>query len=377
MRKTGILALLLAAAAPVQAGTVIDRGQAILGELNLFTTGNVVMGQEVEGKSFIGGNLSGNGGQFGIGSGQQGFVNPASGARPTATIVGNASVANIQLNGGQVPGNVPVGPRGLAVGGTLTGNLNVNATGSAIRIRALQNANVNGSSGGSIAFGTRVNSNVNGNGSTVTQNAALDASFQSALAADRDTLAADLTAFSAALRGFAPTHAPILGDPNNVRFDVGSATGTAVFEIADAASFFSNATSRAFSFNAGAADAIIVNVRSIGTLANLTISQNFLGNGDLYSQRLIWNFDPAIQNIAFNNSFIGSVLALGADVSNANFLQGSVAVRSLNMNGEIHLGTFNGRIAAIPEPASWAMLILGFGTVGAALRRRRIMPACA
>lgn len=37
-------------------------------------------------------------------------------------------------------------------------------------------------------------------------------------------------------------------------------------------------------------------------------------------------------------------------------------------------GTFN--IAAVPEPSTWAMMILGFGAVGAVARRRRPSPAC-
>jgi hypothetical protein len=33
-------------------------------------------------------------------------------------------------------------------------------------------------------------------------------------------------------------------------------------------------------------------------------------------------------------------------------------------------------VAAIPEPGTWAMLLLGFGAVGAAIRnRRRVQPA--
>lgn len=363
--------------APAMASEVIGRGTTILRELNLFTTGNVVMGQEVEGKSFIGGNLSGNGGQFGIGSGEQGFINPATGALPTATIVGNASVSGLQLNGGTIPGGGLVGPRGIDIGGTFTGGLNVNATGATVRIGTLSNANVNGSSGGSISWGSRSNSNVNGNGSTTGQNAALGSSFQASLATKRDALAADLTAFSNELRTFAPTASINMADANNVRFDVGSQTGTVVFRIADAAAFFSSAASRAFSFNAGAADAIIINVGSATPLDQLVIGQNFLGNGDLYSQRVIWNFDSAIRNITFNNSFIGSVVALGSNVENRNFLQGSVAVKSLTMNGEIHLGNFNGTINAIPEPATWAMMIGGFGLVGTAMRRRRAVPLAA
>lgn len=31
----------------------------------------------------------------------------------------------------------------------------------------------------------------------------------------------------------------------------------------------------------------------------------------------------------------------------------------------------NGQVAAVPEPATWAMMLMGFGAMGAALRRRR------
>jgi PEP-CTERM motif len=34
-------------------------------------------------------------------------------------------------------------------------------------------------------------------------------------------------------------------------------------------------------------------------------------------------------------------------------------------------------VSGVPEPASWAMLICGFGLAGAALRRRRVAPAAA
>lgn len=34
-------------------------------------------------------------------------------------------------------------------------------------------------------------------------------------------------------------------------------------------------------------------------------------------------------------------------------------------------------LSAVPEPATWALMILGFGAVGAAMRRRRAVPALA
>lgn len=45
------------------------------------------------------------------------------------------------------------------------------------------------------------------------------------------------------------------------------------------------------------------------------------------------------------------------------------------LGGQLNTGWDNIRIvgyeAAIPEPASWALMIAGFGLVGGALRRRR------
>jgi hypothetical protein len=37
-------------------------------------------------------------------------------------------------------------------------------------------------------------------------------------------------------------------------------------------------------------------------------------------------------------------------------------------------GEIRGFLTAIPEPASWALMIAGFGLVGTAIRRRRPLP---
>ena len=39
--------------------------------------------------------------------------------------------------------------------------------------------------------------------------------------------------------------------------------------------------------------------------------------------------------------------------------------------------SFSGAAGAVPEPATWALMIGGFGLAGAALRRRRVAAACA
>ena len=45
------------------------------------------------------------------------------------------------------------------------------------------------------------------------------------------------------------------------------------------------------------------------------------------------------------------------------------------LNEEPAEGSFTISVQAVPEPATWAMLILGFGGIGAALRRSRSMQA--
>jgi hypothetical protein len=58
-------------------------------------------------------------------------------------------------------------------------------------------------------------------------------------------------------------------------------------------------------------------------------------------------------DIAFNN------FALGTGLANGNIILGhSEALASLGA-------------AAVPEPSSWAMMLLGFAAVGMVLRRRR------
>lgn len=112
---------------------------------------------------------------------------------------------------------------------------------------------------------------------------------------------------------------------------------------------------------------------------------NAAGANKVYNQSVFWNFYEAT-SISFTTMFNGSVLAPYATISNTTPIEGSVAVLAFNQGGEVHLGTFAGAapfltaepIAGdVPEPASWVMLIAGFGLVGAVLRRRSGLAATA
>jgi hypothetical protein len=88
--------------------------------------------------------------------------------------------------------------------------------------------------------------------------------------------------------------------------------------------------------------------------------------------------DLTFSSITFNGA-TGSV-ATGGGVSTAH-----VGLQPITLGGAQHLvitgdggsaATFGGTVnfvlnSAVPEPASWALMILGFGSAGALLRRRR------
>ncbi len=98
------------------------------------------------------------------------------------------------------------------------------------------------------------------------------------------------------------------------------------------------------------------------------------------------SFNPAnsLQNaIGYSDDFGGTLnggftsLSLLAGVSyfavSSGFSNSDFGAYSLNINGP---GTItSGVVAAVPEPATWAMLLFGFAGIGAAMRRRRAAAA--
>lgn len=90
--------------------------------------------------------------------------------------------------------------------------------------------------------------------------------------------------------------------------------------------------------------------------------------------QVIWNFVNATR-IDFTRMVHGSVIALDALVTNTTPIEGSMAVGRFDQGGEVHLGTYaggNSLLGVVPEPAVWAQLIVGFGLVGAFMRRRKM-----
>lgn len=131
---------------------------------------------------------------------------------------------------------------------------------------------------------------------------------------------------------------------------------------------------------------VIINVLTgnASALANHDASYSFNlnavgGTGSSTNQQVIWNFaDAGTLNV--NDSEWGSILAPYATVSNNGNVNGTLVAKVFNQSGEVHLGTYDGSTTfldpavqpgPVPEPASWAMMLSGFGVVGTMIRRRR------
>lgn len=343
-------------------------GLQAMKELNVIVLGNMTAMHDVEGKTFVGGNLTGNG-TFGIGNAAQGM---APSTRPTLSVGGNATNA----------GNVNNGPNGSAgpisaspsvvIGGNAT-NLNVNGGVGSIQV----GGNITGpfNNKDQSGFTIRVGGNVAGphNPGGADMQYKLGKSFadplRAGLDAETDTLRANLTALSAAMGAFDTTAGSGIdySDHNDVRLTaVAGDNGFAVINT-DAKSFFGQTSGLTYDFAPGLTT--IVNITGTSAIWNLnTLS------GSAYNPFVIFNFVDAT-SIIMDGMVHGSILAPYTNVTGPNTpIEGTLVANNFVQRGENHLGTFGGDIPfdtpAVPEISTWAMLITGFGLVGLSMRRR-------
>jgi hypothetical protein len=103
-----------------------------------------------------------------------------------------------------------------------------------------------------------------------------------------------------------------------------------------------------------------------------------LGTGTLYGERGFTSIDQnQMVSIDLNNAGVaaltsGGTFRVGGRVTN----RGTATTHALFSNTfgavvTLDFDTVVAPVPAVPEPASWAMLITGFGLAGSALRRRR------
>jgi choice-of-anchor A domain-containing protein len=336
-----------------------QQGLVDLSEFNVIVLGNMHASSDVEGNAYIGGNLTGSAANFGTGSSTgQGYK---ASTNPTLTVGGNVTLGGLQVNSGY-------SPAGVTVGGSVS-TLNLNAQNATVQV-AGNLANFNGSNGSSVKYGSK-SGNFNTNGATASQytsgqSGALVGQIQTQTA----TMTTDLKDLSSELATLTPTAGDSVSVPTtggnagdlDVVANVGSSHGYIVIDTTTAViNSASNELMETLKAVGSKYEPVIINVT--GTTANLNFNQ---GNTVQYDPYVLWNFENAT-SISVPRGFNGAILGIDATLTSSNQIQGSVAVASFNQGGEDHLGTFTG----VPEPAGWALMIVGMGVTGAAMRRRR------
>lgn len=320
--------VLSACAAPAAVASPLT-AERILQQFNLVALGDMTAGGDVEGRTFVGGDLKGGSATF--------YTRPKS-----------ASLSEYAA---------------LMVGGDVEGSWkNVNGSGDAEIAGDVAQMNMNG---GKAFIGGSIKGAVNGQ-KQVGADVAVPDYFEETLQALSLNLAALDGKSAVALSGARPNQkATFNAAPDG--------DGLAVFDIEDGGAFFASIGEIAFNLNG--ADTILINVGGL----DIDVVANFLGGvGAQIASLAIWNFHEAV-SLDFNREFFGSVLAPYAQVQNSNALNGSIVAQSLIQRGAVRLPGFSGSLpefsladepsVATPEPAMGLALLAG-GLALIAVRRR-------
>ncbi len=108
----------------------------------------------------------------------------------------------------------------------------------------------------------------------------------------------------------------------------------------------------------------------------LTMAIISLGRTNVQTE---WTFDQPFTLVDVGRGFWGNgVFTIAGNTIGAGEAHGVIrfagpvsSLRLRSVNGEFWSGLTFGYESVVPEPGTWALLIMGFGLVGAAARRRR------
>lgn len=324
-------------------------GLQVLREYNLTVLGDMTSSSEVQGRTFVGGNLSGSSSNY--------FTNgtkaPA-GTAPGLTVVGDVSGGTKQLNNSS----------GALVGGSATSGFNLNGGNQNVTIGGAAK-NINGSNGSTVKIGGAASGYMNTNGGTIQSNLGLPG-FSAGLQVQATDYALGVKDLSAYLAGLTATDTVVFPKKSDIKIEPKSVGKLAVFDL-DGASAFKGSGN--LQFLTGGFDTIVVNVSG----KNLTLAKNLVGSSADLGQHVLWNFFEA-EKLTFDTGFHGSVLAPYAAAANGHVIQGSAVFGSFDQRGQVSLDGFTSKLellqSAVPEPAAWTMMIVGFGLIGSIIRRR-------
>lgn len=316
-----------ASAAPISAADALH-------QFNLIAFGNVSSSSHVDGRTLIGGSVSG--GDYAQHPGDA----PAS-SYAGLTVGGDASHLNV--NG-----------LGIVTGGNLS-NANINS-GSAVVLGDASNVNFNG--GTAYVGGTPSGTNFNGGQKSGASAASAIADANDALGSI-GSLQTELKALSLQLSQLSSTGSSVAISGNRATFNaVADAQGIAVFDLtAIDVKVFSLLE---FEFNRNGATTMIFNTDE----ETYRIAANFLGgSARTIAEYSIWNFYNA-STIEITAEFGGTVLAPDAFLKNTANIEGTVVTNTLTQYGEIHLQPFRGDLPGdepneVPEPGILLLALSG------------------
>ncbi len=163
---------------------------------------------------------------------------------------------------------------------------------------------------------------------------------------------------------------------NLLTFNVGATLpasgGTAVFSIAASTLADSGIAQYDLNLNGKSPTAIIINVTgSAGYSFTRPGGANFVGNftSQSWYQKTLWNFNGA-GTVNYGAGWKGSILAPDATVTSTGDLDGSLAAFNASLTGEVHLPTWSGTGAVVPETSTWAAVGALTGVIGWSFVRR-------
>ncbi|RZA35232.1 MAG: choice-of-anchor A family protein [Lysobacteraceae bacterium] len=337
----------------------------MLQQFNVVVSGNLNSTSHVDGRTYVGGNVSGGD-----------YVQHAGKAA-------KSSYAGLTV-GGTVSGNVKVNGLGAVVGGSVSG-ANVNS-GETYVGGAASNSSFNGNvwvagAASNVNFGQNIHaasySGINLNGKVLnTATTTMDSTLAASTSTDFSSVMTGLSTQLSALHATAGTSVLFSNNNQRVTFAGTAIDGLLVFDLTTLDSTIFSSTTTDFSFKLNGASTVVFNTND----KTLNLTANFDEARSLGSS-LIWNFAGA-NSVTVGRSFGGQVLVANGTFSNtggAN-VEGGVYAKNLNQYGEIHTQAFTGSLpsqtpapesVSVPEPASLGLLLTGMGMIGFMGRRRK------